>query len=535
MILIFVLSYSSERSVHMKKKDSKTFHLLHERSRFKHRLVLEGLLVGLLAGLVAVVYRFMLTYAEEFYFSSIEWLRQHMAFIGLWLIALLLIGWLISVLLKYEPHISGSGIPQVEAEVQGQIDQCWYKVLFSKMLAGMLCIAGGLSLGREGPSIQLGAMTGKAVARFFHRLKTEERFLLTCGAAAGLSAAFNAPLAGILFALEEIHKNFSPNALISVMCASITGDFLSRQIFGFTPSLQLTIEQTLPLHEYGWVFCLGIVTGLAGVLYHFLTLSVLRAYDRLSFLKNHQKVLIPLVLSAFLGLCLPQVMGGGHALTTYLQDPHLLLTTLCLFLLVKFLFSLISFGSGAPGGIFFPMLILGSLIGAIFAKIAIGCGVLDIYYTNFLILAMAGFFAAVVRAPVTGIVLIAEMCGTLQVLLPIAFVSCVGYMVANACHCEPIYESLLRRLTKNQSSHQSVDHKELISFVVSLGSLAVNQDISSLTLPQGCLLVSIVRGQQEMIPHGRTKLYVGDQVIILIDCYHFQETKEQLEKLFVFP
>lgn len=125
-----------------------------------------------------------------YYFTIASFVKGNIFYIILWLIGLGILGFIISLFLKYEPYISGSGIPQVEAEVQGQIDQCWYKVLCAKIVAGTLCIVGGLSLGREGPSIQLGAMVGKAVSRFFKRIKTEERFLLTCGAAAGLPASF---------------------------------------------------------------------------------------------------------------------------------------------------------------------------------------------------------------------------------------------------------------------------------------------------------------------------------------------------------
>ena len=191
--------------------------MLKERGHLSRRLFFEGLIVGALAGLIAIIYRLLLTNAEDVYFTIVSFVKGNFILTILWFMGLVILGLVIAAFLKYEPYISGSGIPQVEAEVQGQIDQCWYKVLFAKMIAGTLCIVGGLSLGREGPSIQLGAMIGKAVSKFFKRIKTEERFLLTCGAAAGLSAAFNEPLAGIMFALEEVHKNFSTSALVSVI------------------------------------------------------------------------------------------------------------------------------------------------------------------------------------------------------------------------------------------------------------------------------------------------------------------------------
>lgn len=515
-------------------RSSETFHILKERGHFSRRLLFEGLLVGVTSGFVAIIYRILLSNAEKFYFMFVSIVKGHLFYIVLWLMGLLVLGLIVSLFLKYEPFISGSGIPQVEAEVQGQIDQCWYRVLISKIIAGTLCIVGGLSLGREGPSIQLGAMCGKGISRLFKRIKTEERFLLTCGAAAGLSAAFNAPLAGIMFALEEVHKNFSTSALVSVMCASLTGDFLSRQIFGLTPSLHFTMTSSLPLNQYGWLLMLGVITGLLGVFYNFITMSCLQLYDHLSFIKSHQKVLIPFLISGILGLCLPQVVGGGHVLVDYLNNEQLVLSTLFILLIAKFIFSMLSFGSGAPGGIFFPLLILGSLIGAIFGKVALMCGVEEIYFVNFIILAMAGFFAGIVRAPITGIVLIAEMCGSLKLLLPIALVSFVSYIVANSMGSEPIYESLLGRLTHHQNSVDYVENKELISFVVSLGSLAVNQRVASLKLPPRCLLVSIVRGKSEIIPHGDTQFYVGDQVIIIVDRYKINESKEKLAEIFTF-
>ena len=167
-------------------------------------------------------------------------------------------------------------------------------------------------------------------------------------------------------------------------------------------------------------------------------------------------------------------MGGGHKLVEYLNEPNLVLSTLVLLFILKLLISCVSFGSGAAGGIFFPLLILGSLIGASVGKIAIMCGVPSEYFMNFIIMAMAAYFSAIVRAPITGIVLIAEMSGTLKMLLPISLVSFVSYYVANLLHSEPIYESLLTNLLNNQPYHsmdEYADSKELIGYTVGFGSL----------------------------------------------------------------
>ena len=201
--------------------------ILQTSHRLRYALIIEGFLVGGCAGIISIIYRQLLSYAEQW----VQWLsammRQSLTWVVLGFALLLLIGFGISLLLRHEQLISGSGIPQIEAEVGGQLEENWLRVLWSKMAAGVLAALGGLSLGREGPSIQLGGMCGKGFGQLFHRVKIEQRYLITCGAAAGLSAAFNAPLAGIMFALEELHRSFSMSVIVSVMIASVTGDFLS--------------------------------------------------------------------------------------------------------------------------------------------------------------------------------------------------------------------------------------------------------------------------------------------------------------------
>ena len=235
------------------KKD--TSHVLKRAQRFPVILIGEGLLTGVLAGLVVLFYRVALQFADK-------WLEEILAFIGRnplriagWFFVLILLAVLVGKMVKWEPMISGSGIPQVEGEITGKLTQNWRRVLPAKFLGGFLCLLGGLSLGREGPSIQLGAMAGQGISQALDRNKTEERHLMTCGASAGLAAAFHAPLAGMMFALEEIHKGFSVSVLISVMTASVTADYIASYIIGLDPVFQFQLEKVLPGTEYEVAAC----------------------------------------------------------------------------------------------------------------------------------------------------------------------------------------------------------------------------------------------------------------------------------------
>lgn len=281
--------------------------------------------------------------------------------------------------------------------------------------------------------------------------KTEEKFLLTCGASAGLSAAFHAPLAGVMFSLEEVHKNFSVSVLVSVMTASLTADFMASHVLGLDPVFQFDIGRELPQKYYWAIILLGILLGILGAFYNYATLKAQEIYQKQKFLNESTRLLIPFLLAGVLGFTMPEVLGSGHELVEMITHENMVLGTVLVLLAVKFLFSAISFGSGAPGGIFFPLLVLGAFIGGAFGIAgAEFFGLEAEYINNFILLAMAGYFTAIVRAPLTGIILIFEMTGTVDQMLSLSLVSIVAYIVATLLRSAPIYESLLERLLEKR-------------------------------------------------------------------------------------
>mgnify|MGYP002563536012 CR=1 FL=1 len=256
------------RKSEKRRKGSGIQTLLTRQEKLKYRLILEGIAVGLLAGLVSSAFRWTLMEAESIRTLFVESARQKLtlAVLGIFLLGALAV--FIAALLKREPLISGSGIPQVEGELHGKINANWLEVLLAKFLGAVCAIGGGLSLGREGPSIQLGAMVGKGFSRLNNRFRTEEKLLMTCGAGAGLAAAFSAPLAGVVFSLEELHKSFSTEVLLSTMASAITADWIASYIFGLRPVFDLTVTNGLPLSHFWMVILLGIFMGAFGVFYN---------------------------------------------------------------------------------------------------------------------------------------------------------------------------------------------------------------------------------------------------------------------------
>lgn len=517
----------------MKKDISGT---IKRADRFRVILVGEGILVGAVAGVTVILYRIALENAGRWLTSIIDFASRSLFYMVGWFAVLVLMAFVVGKLLSYEPLISGSGIPQVEGEVVGKLQQNWWRVLSAKFAGGFLCMLGGLALGREGPSIQLGAMAGKGVSRKLDRGKTEEHFLITCGASAGLAAAFHAPLAGVMFSLEEIHKNFSVSVLTSVMTASLTADILSTLVLGTDSVFRFEIVDSIPIRYYWMIVLLGIILGVLGAFYNWFTLKAQALYGKIKTEGHTVKIMIPFLCAGALGFTAPELLGSGHDLIEQLTNTDMVLGTIVFILVGRFLFSALSFGSGAPGGIFFPLLVIGGFIGGAFAKIGVEFFGLDpIYVNNFVLISMAGYFSAIVRAPLTGIILIFEMTGNMSHMLSLSTISVVAYIVATLLGSRPIYESLLERLIeKNGDTSQddnNVKQKILSNFVVKKGSKPDGCLIKDVHWPDNCLLVAIQRGARELIPKGKTKLIAGDIIVTMTDERDMAAVHEKMEEL----
>lgn len=499
----------------------KIYSSMQDLHSLKLSLLFPGFIIGSGVGLLIVLYRLSLSTGYELLIDIISYCRESFLLIILWFLVLIIIAYIVSLLVNNEPLISGSGIPQLEGELSGKIDSTWWRVLFNKFVGGFLSSFSGLALGREGPSIQLGAMFAKGLSKFFLCSKTEERYLLTCGASAGLAAAFHAPLAGVMFALEEVHKHFSAPLLICVTISSVSADYIMSWLLGVEPIFDFGSGSgnAIPLNHLWLIILLGVILGIAGAVYNKLLLFVQNLFNK-SNTSTFKKLLVPFLLAGILALLSPSLLGSGDNYVDLLINENLSVYTMLFLLVGKYIFSIICFGSGAPGGIFFPLLVTGSLIGGLFAKIAIVfLNVEPNYFQTFILLAMAGYFTAIVRAPVTGIILIFEMSGSLEQLISITTVCIIAYIVADLLRSKPIYESLLENLLKKRNFpvHQGVGEKVLLAFVINMDSHLDNRQVKEIDWPKNCLIVSLYRENKEFIPRGDTYLKASDEIVIMCD------------------
>ncbi|RDU22676.1 ClC family H(+)/Cl(-) exchange transporter [Anaerosacchariphilus polymeriproducens] len=481
-------------------------------------IVYKSLFIGVLAGAVSVAFRFTLEKVGIFSEIVYHFFRENLIYIPILLVILGFVGLAVGLLVQKYPLIGGSGIPQVKAHMIGAVKNKWLTSMIFKFIGGTISIIGGLSVGREGPSIQLGACVAQGVGEKIASTRTERKVLIAGGASAGLAAAFNAPLAGTMFAIEELFKYFSPIVLLAVTSAAVVADFISKTIFGIEPVFNFAVNDSIPLHGY-WVFIpIGIILGLAGAFYNWSLINTQNIMKNIFKKFPYVKPVIPFLAAGVLGIYLPIVLGGGHHLIKELSIEKSFLW-LIIILIIKFVFSIVSFSSGAPGGIFFPLLVLGATLGAVLGKISVTyLGFDPSLYHNFIVLAMVGMFTAIVRAPITGIILLTEMTGSFTHLLSFTTVAVIAYITADLVKSEPIYESLLESyLKKNDLKTTKRDHVRRITVesVVHFGSNCEKKLVKQIPFPDESLLISIRRDGKEIIPRGDVEMKAGDYLVVI--------------------
>src|SRR5262245_25601056 len=408
--------------------------------------LLRAAAVGFLAGGLAVAFRWAIYTVDQLRHWLLDGGLGDWSFLAAPLLALAagcLVGWLT---VNYAPDAPGSGIPHVKEVLQGERTMSWRSILPVKFVGGALGIGTGLSLGLEGPTVQMGACAGQAVSEVTKADPESTRGLLANGSGAGLAAIFNAPLAGFIFTLEELRRPFSvstySSALVGVLCAvmvarALTGQLPSFAVRGFPPA---------PLATFPFVLLIGAVAGLLGVLFN----RSLRGADRFG---RRVRVLprwcLPGVMGAVAGVLawwVPGATGSGHETAQRLlsDDYEAGVVGLLGLLILKLATTATSYGSGAPGGIFAPMLMLGTILGTIVGKVASAWAPeLSPTPVAFAVLGMAAMFTASVRAPLTGITLILEMTGEQGQLFDVSGACPPAYSVAAARGDPPIYDALV--------------------------------------------------------------------------------------------
>jgi CIC family chloride channel protein len=349
---------------------------------------------------------------------------------------------------RFAPEAGGSGVQEVEGALDEVRPLRWKRVLPVKFIGAMMALGGGMALGREGPTVHMGGAVGAMVNKLLRLGSSARHVLIASGAAAGLSAAFNAPLSGVIFIIEEMRPRFHYGfvSFQGVLIASVCADVVTRISLGQQPLIDTSAYAPPSLANLPFFLLYGGLIGGVAVVF---SRSLVAVLNRVDAMKPRGRVLAAAIVGlaiGALGSVDSEWVGGGYTAIHLALDLSTPLASLLFLFGIRFVLTLASYGSGVPGGIFAPMLALGTLFGVAFAQsISDFLPGLGLTSGIFAIAGMAAFFSATVRAPLTGIALTIELTGNLDLVLGLLVTCLAATFAAEALGARPLYEMLLER------------------------------------------------------------------------------------------
>jgi CIC family chloride channel protein len=414
----------------------------------KRVAIVEACIIGVVSGLAAVSLK-----------QGVEWLtlwRNSSTFplwISLPLIGLVggsLSGWLVE---RLAPEASGSGIPQVKAAIGFAPIPLNLRVALVKLGSTLLALGSGLSLGRQGPTVQIGAGLAAQLSRWVPTSPEYRRQLISAGAAAGLAAGFNAPIAGVLFVVEELLQDFSGLTLGTAILASFIGAVVSRLLGGQGLNLVMgTPTVNLSIYDLPFLAILGLLSGILGAMFGRGIFASLAFFRGLKGLGLPGRIGLAGLMTGIVGIFLPIAAADNTGLQEFLVTGSVGWQLVAIAFVTKFLLTLLAYGSGAAGGIFAPSLVLGAALGCLVSFLAqgvyTGFGTWPVPETlgdttTYALTGMGAFFSAVTRVPITAIVIVFEMTADFNLVLPLMIGSGIAYLIADRASSGSIYNRLL--------------------------------------------------------------------------------------------
>lgn len=509
-------------------------------------LYVLSIVVGILAGVVCIPFRYIVNKIggirpylfgdEAGLFGVKSALLAHITVFATIYLTLLIV----ALLIKYFPKISGSGLPQTQALLYGRVVYNKpFTYLFIKFWGGILSLGSGLSLGREGTSVQMGSLTGYLTGKLFRIKQGRRRHLIAAGAGAGISAAFTAPLSSSILILESLQKFSMPQTIICTLLAGAAAGIMAKltipiNIYSSIPTTTPAIEEWKLILVF---ISMAVFFSLIGKLFSKMLLLGKIWYSRLDTWKYSPytksiftKVGILTVVIFTVGLFFPTMIGGDQTfLITHATGGHGNIFLLLALIIIVSWFTILSNSSGYPGGIFLPMMTVGGLAGKFFYEMIylIPPFAGSDYHLSgyFVLIGMSAFFTAVVRTPITGFILISEMTGHYEVFFPAMIVGTLVYYFTQLLKVEPMNDLLYRFMLLNQKDEPP---RSTIYLEVGGNSYFVGKTSQTLNLPKDCIITSIQRGKQELQFTNGITLMEGDQIAIAVNSSEMEQVYQPL-------
>jgi chloride channel protein, CIC family len=498
---------------------------LHLKLTPRQFLIFSSILVGLSAGIAAVILKTAVHYLHAFAVSDYNFHNQYIFYAFFPAVGILLTVWYVQKKLKGKLGRGTSNILYSIAKRSSFLpkDQMYSHVITSALTVGM-----GGSAGLESPMVVTGSAIGSNYSKKYHINYKDRTLLLACGAAAGIAAAFNSPIAGVLFALEVLLVDVSISAFIPLIIAAATGALISKIILKEGILLSFKLRQAFDYHNVPWYILLGLLAGLFSVHYSRFFLAIE------SWLKPKKKAVYLKAIGGGLALGIlilffPPLFGEGydsikalsgtnpseifrHSILSGLTlSPWSLLLVIIMTMFFKSAAVAVTIGSGGNGGNFAPSLFVGAFLGFSFSSIINLSGISNLPVSNFVIVAMGGILSGIFHAPLTGIFLIAEITGGYELMIPLMIVSAISFLVSK--YFEP-YSMDTKRLAKKGHLLTSDKDKNILSSLKTLKAIETNFQTISPEATLGQLVELVAHSSRNIFPVVKNEILCG---IIFLD------------------
>ncbi|MCF8610504.1 ClC family H(+)/Cl(-) exchange transporter [Gordonia sp. HY285] len=414
------------------------------------RLCIVAAVAGVIIGFVGGAFRWCLSHLDRWRVDMLDWADTLPGPGWLIPIGVTAAGAVIAAMIVHVmPLASGSGIQHVEAVQRGEADPPPLLLLPAKFVGGLIAIGAGLVLGREGPTVHMGAAVGAAAARKGGLDDDDVRQMQTSVGGAGLAVAFNAPIGGALFVLEEVAKSVRMRIVVPTLIAVAVAVACARLVIGDGSDFHVGTVDTPSIVLLPVFIVFGLITGAMGGVYNRVILGALDLVARFSHVPAVVKAGIAGAIIGALLVIDPLTAGGGDTVAQKVLDGGgLALPLVAALFLIRFVAGPLSYAAATPGGLFAPLLAVGALWGMLFAALTdvVLPGQQPSLTVAMAIVGMSALFGAVVRAPVTGVVLVMEMTATTTVTVPMLAATAAAVLVAQLVGSPPIYDSLRERM-----------------------------------------------------------------------------------------
>ena len=492
-----------------------------------------GLLTGLFTGATIFFFKFLAGKSETLSRTVYTWAKGSVLTVALVFAVLLVLAYVMSRIHKAAPECKGGGIPRSEGILRGILPFAPLRTFLGTFFGSMLSFLAGLPCGSEGPAVLIGTSLGHFAGKSSKKRLALERYVMTGGAGAGFAVATGAPLSGILFALEEIHKRFSPMLVLTVSMAvlSATGtNHLLCSAFDMNPALfHLEKMPEFTLAHVGYLLLLGVCIALAVALFDGSILLFRKFTSRGKKGPVPVKLMVTFVLAGILCFFLADGAYSGHHMIEHVLEHSPAFGLLLTLFAIRLAMMLLVTDSGATGGIFIPTLAIGVLAAAIITKLLIFLGMPAELSSLMIFLGMCAFIGGTLRAPLTASVLFVELSGQFTGLFYVAVVVFVVSLITEVFGQTPFYDKALEEMT--ESYHHGKQMKiSRFTLIVSPGDFVVGKSVRDIMWPHTSVIESISHAESDILEEmddGEQRLYAGDRVTIRAAYYD----KEEILKL----